>query len=77
MRCLRCGVAHADNNDEATLKRFADEHVNAQAEVTTDGLASYNPRSLGGRPHEMSVQTPAERQQRDSLQSVCIGQHHS
>ena len=63
----RVRLAHADNNDEATLKRFADEHVAAEAEVTTDGLASYNPRSLGDRPHEMSVQTPAERQQTRQL----------
>ena len=66
----RVRLAHADNNDEATLKRFADEHVATQAGVTTDGLASYNPRSLGDRSHEMSVQTSAERKQRDSLQSV-------
>ncbi|KAB2911764.1 MAG: hypothetical protein F9K29_21695 [Hyphomicrobiaceae bacterium] len=63
-------LANADNNHEATLKRFAEEHVAAEGEVTTDGLASCNPRSLGNRPHEMSVQTPAEPRQRDSLQSV-------
>ena len=40
----RVRLAHADNNDEATLQRFADEHVAAAA--ATDGLASYNPRSL-------------------------------
>jgi hypothetical protein len=55
--CVR--LAHADN-DEATLKRFAKEHVAAAAEVTTDGLASYNPGSLGDRPQEISVQTPTE-----------------
>ena len=41
-----------------------------EAAVTTDGLASYNPRSLGDRRHEMSVQTPAERRERDALQGV-------
>jgi len=66
----RVRLAHADNTDEATLKRFSDEDVAAKARVTTDGLASYNPRSPGDRPHEMSGHTPAERQQRDSLQGV-------
>ena len=32
--------SHAENNDEATLKRFADDHVAAEAAITTDGLAS-------------------------------------
>jgi transposase-like protein/Zn ribbon nucleic-acid-binding protein len=66
----RVRLAHAENNDEATLKRFADDHVAAQAAVTTDGLASYNRRSLGDRPHDMSVQTPAERREKDTLQGV-------
>ncbi len=38
----RVRLAHADNNDEATLKQFADAHVAPAAEVRTDGLASYN-----------------------------------
>jgi len=66
----RVRLAHADNNDEATLKQFADAHVAPAAEVTTDGLASYNAKSLGERGHEGIVQTKAERQVHDTLQGV-------
>jgi Zn ribbon nucleic-acid-binding protein len=66
----RVRLAHAENNDEATLKQFADAHVAVAADVTTDGLASYNSASLGERPHEMSVQTKAERREHDTLQGV-------
>jgi transposase-like protein len=66
----RVRLAHAENNDEATLKRFADANVAPAAEVTTDGLASYNARSLGDRPHEPVVQTKAERAVHDTLQGV-------
>jgi transposase-like protein/Zn ribbon nucleic-acid-binding protein len=66
----RVRLAHAENNDEATLGKFAGAHVAPAAEVTTDGLASYNSRSLGERPHEAIVQTKAERQMHDTLQGV-------
>ena len=66
----RVRLAHADNNDEATLKQFADAHVAPAAAVTTDGLASYNAKSLGEREHEGIVQTKAERQVHDTLQGV-------
>ena len=66
----RIRLAHADNNDEATLKRFADVHVATKALVTTDGLASYNSRSLDARPHEAIVQTNAERRVHDTLQGA-------
>ena len=66
----RIRLAHAENNDEATLKQFADGNVAAAAKVTTDGLASYNPRSLGERGHEAIVQTKAERGVHDTLQGV-------
>ena len=45
----RVRLAHAANNDEGTLKRFADGQIAADAEVVTDGLASYNKKSLGAR----------------------------
>ena len=64
----RVRLAHAGNNDEATLQRFADGQIASDAEVTTDGLASYNERSLGERPHEPKVQTKAERREKDALQ---------
>jgi hypothetical protein len=35
----RVRLAHAANNDEATLKRFANGQIAPDAEVTTDGLA--------------------------------------
>ena len=66
----RIRLAHAENNDEATLKRFADTEVATDAAVTTDGLASYNAKSLGERTHEPVVQTPAERKIKDTLQTV-------
>jgi transposase-like protein len=65
----RVRLAHADNNDEATLKRFADGQVAGDAHVVTDGLASYNERSLSERPHDMIVQTKAERRENDAVQS--------
>jgi len=48
-------LAHAENNDEATLKTFADGQVAGDAHVVTDGLASYNERSLNERAHDMVV----------------------
>ena len=48
----RVRLALAENNDEATIKRFADAYIAPRADVTTDGLASYNGRSLGKRDHE-------------------------
>ncbi len=69
-RAGRVRLAHAENNDEKTLQRFADDNVTADALVTTDGLASYNRRSLGARRHEMIVQKPDQRRKADALQSV-------
>jgi Zn ribbon nucleic-acid-binding protein len=65
----RVRLAHAANNDEGTLKSFADGQVAADAHVVTDGLASYNERSLNERPHDMIVQTKQERRENDSLQA--------
>jgi len=38
----RVRLAHADNNDEATLKAFADSEIAAEAHVVTDGRAIAN-----------------------------------
>ena len=65
----RIRLAHAGNNDEATLKHFADAQIAADTHVVTDGLASYNARSLGARPHDAIVQTKAERREGDTLQA--------
>jgi len=65
----RVRLAHADNNDAATLKRFCEGEIAADATVVTDGHAGYNKESLGRRPHEPSVQTKAERRQNDTLQA--------
>jgi transposase-like protein/Zn ribbon nucleic-acid-binding protein len=65
----RVRLAHADTNDEATLKRFASGQVAADARVVTDGLASYNEESLGERPHDRVVQSKAERREKDALQT--------
>ena len=64
----RVRLAHAGNNDEPALKAFADDEIAADAHITTDGLASYNARSLGERPHDIIVQTKAERRVRDAVQ---------
>ena len=66
----RVRLAHAETNDKATLKRFADGQIAADARVVTDGLASYDSDSLGERPYEKVVQTKAERRESDALQ-VC------
>jgi transposase-like protein len=66
----RVRLAHAETNDKATLKRFADGQVAADARVVTDGLASYDGDSLGERPYQRVVQTKAERRESDALQ-VC------
>ena len=66
----RVRLAHAETNDKATLKRFADGQVAPDARVVTDGLASYDGESLGERPCERVVQTKAERRESDALQ-VC------
>ena len=64
----RVRLAHAENNDEGTLKPFADGQIAPDAQVVTDGLASYNSESLGERPHEAVVQTKAERRESDAVQ---------
>jgi transposase-like protein len=66
----RVRLAHAETNDKATLKRFADGQVAPEARVVTDGLASYDGDSLGDRPYERVVQSKAERREGDALQ-VC------
>jgi len=65
----RVRLAHAESNDKATLKRFADGQIAVDAHVVTDGLASYDSESLGERPHEAIVQTKAERRENDAVQS--------
>ncbi len=70
-RAGRVRLAHAENNDEKTLQRFADDNVTADTLVTTDGLASYNRRSLGARRHEMVVMKPDQRRKADALQGGC------
>lgn len=64
----RVRLAHADNNDEGTLKRFADGRIATDAHVVSDGHAGYNRKSLGERPHEAKVQTKAQRRDNDALQ---------
>lgn len=64
----RVRLAHAPSNDEPSLRRFADACLGPHAALTSDGLASYNARSLGRRSHRMAVQSPTERQQADALQ---------
>jgi len=64
----RVRLAHAANNDEATLKAFVDREVAPDARVVTDGHAAYNERSLGARRREAKVQTKDERRASDAVQ---------
>ena len=56
----RIRLAHADNNDSATLKTFADGQIAKDAKIVSDGHAGYSAKSLGERPHEAVVQTKAQ-----------------
>ena len=64
----RVRLAHAETNDEGTLKSFAASQIALDTQVVTDGLASYNSDSLGERPHQAIVQTKQERRESDALQ---------
>jgi len=65
----RVRLAHADNNDAATLKQFADGQIAVDARVVSDGHAGYNSTSLGERSHQPRVQTKAERREDDAVQA--------
>lgn len=65
----RVRLAHADNNDAATLKVFADGGIAADAQVTSDGHAGYNVKSLGQRTHKAVVQTKTEKCENDVVQA--------
>src|SRR3990172_3059914 len=65
----RVRLAHAENNDKDTCKRFADGQIAADAHVVTDGHAGYNSESLGERRHEAVVQTKAKRREKDAVQA--------
>jgi len=65
----RVRLAHVENNDTETCKRFADGEVDPHAHVVTDGHAGYSKRSLGERSHAAIVQTRAERRQSDAVQA--------
>lgn len=67
-RSGRVRLVHAANNDEATLKAFADAEVAADARVVTDGHAAYNDTSLAERAHEAHVQTKQARRVDDKVQ---------
>lgn len=65
----RVRLAHAENNDLGTCKRFADGEIAPDARVVTDGHAGYSSKSLGGREHTAVIQTKAERRQNDAIQA--------
>ena len=65
----RVRLAHVENNDKGTIKRFADGQIADDARIVTDGHAGYNNDSLGQRSHEAVVQTKAERRENDAVQS--------
>lgn len=63
----RVRLAHAANNDEASLKTFAGGEVAGTADVVTDGHAAYV-ASLGARKHDAIVQSKAARRDADAVQ---------
>jgi transposase-like protein len=65
----RIRLAHANNNDAGTLKRFADGQIATDAKVVTDGHAGYNDKSLAERRHKRQVQSKAERRKADAVQA--------
>ncbi len=65
----RVRLAHASNNDQGTLRAFADGEIAVDAHVTTDGHAGYAATSLGEREHEAVIQTKAERRENDAVQA--------
>jgi hypothetical protein len=65
----RVRLAHVENNDKETCRRFAVGQIAPNARVITDGHAGYGEESLGGRTHEAVVQTKAERRANDAVQA--------
>ena len=65
--CGRVRLTQAENNDAATVKRFAAAEIVDDATVTTDGHKGYSAKSLGERKHAAIVQTKAERAEADAL----------
>jgi transposase-like protein/Zn ribbon nucleic-acid-binding protein len=65
----RVRLAHVENNDKQTCKRFADGQLAENARVVTDGHAGYDKKSLGEREHVANVQTKAERRENDAVQA--------
>jgi transposase-like protein len=64
----RVRLAHVENNDKGTCKRFADGQLAEDARVVTDGHAGYDKKSLGKRKHAAKVQTKSERRENDAVQ---------
>jgi transposase-like protein len=64
----RVRLAHVENNDKDTVKRFADGQIAPDARVVTDGHAGYDEESLGKRGHEAVIQTKVERRESDAVQ---------
>ncbi len=65
----RVRLAHAENNDTGTCKRFVSGQIAEDAHVVTDGHAGYNATSLGTRGHDAVIQTKAERRVADAVQA--------
>jgi transposase-like protein len=65
----RVRLAHVENNDKDTCKRFADGQIAPHAHVVTDGHAGYDAKSLGARTHDAVIQTKAERRNNDAVQA--------
>jgi hypothetical protein len=66
----RVRLSPVENNDEGSVKRFADGQITDDARIVTDGHAGYNNDSLGQRSHEAVVQTKAERRENDAYRAT-------
>lgn len=82
----RIRMIHTPNNDQHHLKAFADQYIDKNCKVRTDGLMSYNANSLGHREHSQSVQNKDQKQHEDhqqhchwaiaNLKRWMLGTHH-
>ena len=64
----RLRLIHAPGNHEDCIKHIADEQIETDAAIKTDGHAAYNARTLNAREHDVKVQSAAERKSDDHVQ---------
>jgi len=61
-------LPHAPGNHEDCIKHIADEQIETDAAIKTDGHAAYNACTLKAGEHDVKVQSAAERKSDDHVQ---------